>query len=289
MGDQRDILRIAVNYYRRGWFVIPAVYMAKRAEVSWIQYRRDKPSLEQVGSWFGDEVNHNLGIICGQVSDGLVVLVFNREEDFAPFFSGEDILTKTPVARSKRGNHVYLKTDQTVTSRIFAGGRFEVKGESTYVVAPPSIHPSGCQYRWLNPEVSDLFFVPNFWEWVTERTRRIGIEIEEPQVEDKLKKHGALRIVPERRRPQWVNEILQGKIPVMQRNVTCFKLACYLFKHYPQQQVVDLLLSWSREHCEQSNDNPFPEKEVLTTIESAYKTVMRRVKNGNKRKTRQDN
>jgi Bifunctional DNA primase/polymerase, N-terminal len=36
------------------------------------------------------------------------------------------------------------------TSRVAPG--IDVKGEGGYVVAPPSVHPDGPQYRWLNDE-----------------------------------------------------------------------------------------------------------------------------------------
>lgn len=148
---QQEALKAALEYYDRGWCVIPLRYGSKRAEVVWRVYREKRPSREQVEQWFGDGKDHNIGIITGHISGGLVVLVFNEEGDFKKFFKGDNILKKTPVVKTPRGYHVYLTTSERVKSHIYGGGRFEIKGEGTYVVAPPSLHPKEVHYYEVNP------------------------------------------------------------------------------------------------------------------------------------------
>jgi len=170
---------------------------------------------------------------------------------------------------SRRGPHVYLKTDGLIKSHIYAGGGFEIKGEGTYVVAPPSLHPSGIQYQWLNPEITEILFVTNVRQWVKERALRIGIKINGALIPQFTSgKH--LFITPERNRPVWVSSALSRTIPAGERNLTCFKLACYLFKHYPREQVVEMVLKWAKEKCKQPPRNLFKEDEVTRTLESAY-------------------
>jgi hypothetical protein len=56
----------------------------------------------------------------------------------------------TPVvATPGNGAHVYAKSKGRVRTRRFTQG--EIRGESSYVVAPPSVHPSGRSYGWLIP------------------------------------------------------------------------------------------------------------------------------------------
>src|SRR4030042_3016959 len=116
MATVQTTLKIATDYYERGFCVIPVHYRDKKSEINWRQYQNQRPNREQIQHWFGDGKNHNIGVICGNVSGGLVVLVFNKEEDFSPFFNGVDILKQTPVAYSKRGAHVYLRTNDQVES-----------------------------------------------------------------------------------------------------------------------------------------------------------------------------
>jgi len=272
-------LKSAFKYHERRFCVIPVKYGGKNAEINWKQFQTEKPGKDQIREWFGDGQKHNLGVVCGKVSGGLVVLVFNRDEDFKPFFNDIDILNQTPVAHSKRGAHVYLRTDDPVDSRIYPGARLEVKSDGTYVVAPPSLHPSGVHYRWLNPNIKEILRISDFNTWLRERALRIGIETVGLQLNTNKPEHARFfRITPERLRPVWVDKALQGIVPVNGRNLTCFKLACYLYQHYPKQDVTDMLFRWAKEKCEQPEDNPFTEKEVTTTIESAYNAVMRRTK-----------
>lgn len=265
---QQKVFEIALGYYDRGWCVIPLIYGSKRAEVAWKQYQRERPTRWQVEQWFCDCEDHNIGVITGKVSDGLVILVFNQKEDFKPFFDGDDILGKTPVAMSRRGPHVYLKTGEAIKSHIYAGGRFEVKGEGTYVVAPPSIHPSGKQYQWLNREITKMLFVSNFKQWVKERDLRIGIEIDsfrKPQ----LIATRRLYITPETTCPRWVKEL----VPKGERNQCAFRVACYFFKHYPRTRAEALVTRWANTFCEDFPDKSFTEEALKATINSAYKTV----------------
>jgi hypothetical protein len=148
---QQKALEAALSYHDRGWAVIPVKYRSKVAEGDWKRYQQERPSREQVEQWFGDGKDHNIGIITGQISGGLVVLVFNDEEDLEKFFEGDNILEKTLVVKTPRGYHVYLMVSEVTQSHIYGGGRFEVKGEGTYVVAPPSMHPKEVQYYEINP------------------------------------------------------------------------------------------------------------------------------------------
>jgi len=149
---QQEVLKAALSYHDQGWAVIPIKHRSKIAEIDWKRYQHERPSREQVEQWFGNGKDRNIGILTGQISGGLVVLVFNEEGDFEKFFMGDNILEKTPVVKTPRGYHVYLTTSERVESHIYGGGRFEVKGEGTYVIAPPSLHPKEVHYYEVNPD-----------------------------------------------------------------------------------------------------------------------------------------
>jgi hypothetical protein len=149
---QQKVLEAALSYHDQGWCVIPIKYRSKEAEIKWQQYQHERPIRQQIKAWFSDGRNHNIGILTGQVSGGLVVLVFNKEGDFKKFFEGDNIVEKTPVIKTSRGYHVYLTASERVQSHIYGGGRFEIKGEGTYVVAPPSLHPKEVHYYEVNPD-----------------------------------------------------------------------------------------------------------------------------------------
>jgi hypothetical protein len=253
-----------------GWCVIPIKYRTKKAGIYWEQYQEKRPSREQVEAWFSDGKDHNIGIITGQVSGGLVVLVFNQEKDFGRFFEGMDILEQTPVVRTPRGYHIYLHVEERVESHIYGKGRFEVKGEGAYVVTPPSMHPSGVEYQWITPSPNKrkvIAGITDFPNWVKDRALRIGINIttQKPRLVSSMRFH----ITPETMRPRYARE----PVPEGERNVRAFKVACYFFKHYRRELAEKRIVRWAHKFCENFPDESFTQKDLEATIESAYKTV----------------
>lgn len=151
---QQQVLKAALDYYDRGSCVIPLKYGSKIASIPWRKYQEERPTREQVEKWFSDGQDHNIGIICGKVSGGLVVLVFNIEADLDTFLKAMPQLEdyKPYIVKTFRGYHLYTLPTEVPVSRIYDGGRFEIKSDGTYVVAPPSLHPEGVNYEWVKPE-----------------------------------------------------------------------------------------------------------------------------------------
>lgn len=147
---QENVLKAALSYHDRGWCAIPIRHKEKAAEIPWRARQEERPEREQVEEWFSDGKNHNIGIVCGKVSGNLVVLVFNEKGDYQPFAKQNPVFGLCDVVETYRGYHIYIHLMMTsVTSHIYAGGRFEIKSDGTYVVAPPSLHPEGVHYKWL--------------------------------------------------------------------------------------------------------------------------------------------
>lgn len=67
--------------------------------------------------------------------------------------TGTTDLGDTPVAKTSRGLHVWYGfeglTEPQRTAKL--GTRLDLKGVGGYVAAPPSVHPSGHVYEWLEP------------------------------------------------------------------------------------------------------------------------------------------
>jgi hypothetical protein len=90
-----DISEFAESYYERGWNLIPLLYGTKQAEARWVQYQKERTTLNDVRGWFSDN-KRNIGLVCGQVSAGLTVLVFNVADDLGLFFQGINIVDLAP-------------------------------------------------------------------------------------------------------------------------------------------------------------------------------------------------
>jgi len=97
----------------------------------------------EVHDWLDRYPNMNLGIITGEAS-GIVVLDVDKPAKLPKGFR----IPATPTVRTSRGWHYYLAIDGPVKSKVLPYG--ELKGEGSYVVAPPSVHPSGRRYEWVD-------------------------------------------------------------------------------------------------------------------------------------------
>jgi hypothetical protein len=114
---------------------------------SWEEYQHRMVKDEELHKWF-DDSKKNIAVICGKVSGNLVVIDFDNL-DILPFLKDIPILQeKTIIVRTGKGLHIYFRVDEKYTqTRKFENLKVDIKGEGGYVVAPPSVHPSGAIYQ----------------------------------------------------------------------------------------------------------------------------------------------
>lgn len=133
-----------------------------------LQTRRASRTLIQI--WDANGLLQNVGIIGGAVSENLVVMDLDGTkacEAFALTFP-ELTDTYTVASGSSSGAHLYFYADALppttrVTSTVY--GNVELRANGCYVVAPPSIHPSGKPYSISNP--APILNVPNMQDVVS--------------------------------------------------------------------------------------------------------------------------
>jgi len=151
-----DLLQAALAYAAGGLSVIP-IAGDKRPVMDWKPYQSQTATPAEITAWFVQRRYPNLGLVCGRISGGLLVLDFDWQaaavyrlwrEQAAP------LSYRLPVVATGKGLHVYLRTGETPGNRKLAVDKdkrplIETRGEGGYVLAPPSRHPSGKQYDWL--------------------------------------------------------------------------------------------------------------------------------------------
>ncbi|MGB4253875.1 MAG: bifunctional DNA primase/polymerase [Minisyncoccales bacterium] len=156
---QKSILATATDYLARGFSVIPISRRSKRPLVKWKRYQATPPTTEQVSQWFRHPVN--LGLVTGY--GGLTVLDFDTVPAYMRWHGwAANSSTATMIAnlgykvRTSRGVHVYVRLNPAPRTKPFRGEGFDVKGTGGYVLAPPSVHPSGAVYKSPNPRAPIL-------------------------------------------------------------------------------------------------------------------------------------
>ena len=153
----------ALDYIERGLAVIPVSPGGKvPATVKGINDWSDNP--EQAMFWWGmgdyagtkgSNPRYNVGVVCGQASRGLLVIDVDvhgdvdGRETLREWETVNGKLPETPCQITGGGGLQYFYR-ATREIRPSANGELgiDVRGDGSYVVMPPSIHPSGEAYEW---------------------------------------------------------------------------------------------------------------------------------------------
>jgi hypothetical protein len=170
-----SMLQAALAYTEHGISVIPSHPQTKRPlwqrlpkvnhptkvgkkKAVWKPFQSQIANPKIIRYWFGDNYP-NVSLVCGQVSGGLVVFDFDYAAAITlpAWLKGIEPALRPlfPISRSGKGYHVYLRVAgrQAATEKVAFNEEGEllidVKAEGGLVQAPPSMHPSGCRYRWL--------------------------------------------------------------------------------------------------------------------------------------------
>lgn len=125
-----------------GWSQIPLI--GKRPALSsWIEFTTRRPTLKELRDWFSaKDCNFNIGIVCGSISAGGLIVVDADTPEDANWWLAEHPASPLMVFTGRGGMHVYYRSDgQQIgnRSRLFSRS-IDLRGEHGYVVAPPSIH-----------------------------------------------------------------------------------------------------------------------------------------------------
>lgn len=171
----RGTLEWAKYYRDAGLSVIPLRPHDKRPACPWKTYQQRLASDEELEGWFSDD-EANIGIVCGAISGGLVVADFDNALNLRSFLDVLPELEEATVRVSTaRGGHIYLITTETIRTFQVEEFGLDIKGEGSYVLAPPSIHPSGKPYEFAN-EATEIMGVAGFLAWLQHSLAVLGFD-----------------------------------------------------------------------------------------------------------------
>jgi predicted P-loop ATPase len=160
-------LLAALSYAKRGWAVL-ACQPRGKAPATKHGFKDATAQNSRIVPMWAANAHANVGIATGRVSGIVVLDVDPRNGGDASLLELERVHGSLPetlgVATGGGGRHLYFAAPKgPVRSGVLADG-LDFKVDGGYVVAPPSIHPDGGQYRWLNdPAKTNLAPCP---EWV---------------------------------------------------------------------------------------------------------------------------
>ncbi|MFC1738565.1 bifunctional DNA primase/polymerase [Planctomycetota bacterium] len=147
--ENKTILQWALEYHKQGWCVIPIKTGTKKPALnSWKKYQTEQPDERLLRKWFSDN-NKSIAVVLGPASNDLVCRDFDTMAEYEQWVKGyPDLAGKLPTVKTSTGMHVYFEADVQGIKHISNG---ELRGKGGYCLLPPSIHPDGPQYEWVNP------------------------------------------------------------------------------------------------------------------------------------------
>jgi hypothetical protein len=172
--SETTILDWALWYCRLGWCVICIPYGTKKARIKWGKYQKSRPDENQLRKWFANE-RRNIAVVLGDVSGGLACRDFDTIDEYEVWATKHPRLSKAlPTVKTANGYHVYF-IGHVEGIRHLAHG--ELRGRGGYCLLPPSVHPDGPLYEWMNPATNENLWkitpeIAGFIVNVTEQTEK---------------------------------------------------------------------------------------------------------------------
>lgn len=245
-------------YNRLGFGVVPLVPRDKRPVIDWMAYQKRVATPEEHALWWpgGASPQRNIGVVTGEISN-LLVLDLDDVASYEAVLTVLPWLAETMTVETGKGFHAYVRPEVPAGATftfLLDGVLNHVKSDGGYVVAPPSIHPSGRVYT-LADESAELMTV-------------------HPKVlVAGLTELGAKMVRPEDRGesqhpPSWIVELLESDCPSGGRNDTLSRLVGWFRNAIVYRKDVTLAIAqlWNEQHCKP----PLPYREVESVVNSIY-------------------
>lgn len=106
----------------------------------------------QIREWWTNCPQANIGIACGAMSGGLLVIDLDVHDDidgcdFLNEFELTDPLPDTMTTRTGSGGmHILYRADREIRPSVNTAIGVDIRCDGSYIVAPPSVHPNGNLY-----------------------------------------------------------------------------------------------------------------------------------------------
>jgi hypothetical protein len=130
-------------YLKSNWNIVPLGERAKRPTDGYDAPQWKRTSVSEKMDFFFKHPNLNVGlVICNHM---MVVDVDTKNSDWLDNQNFQNTLSvSTP-----RGYHFYFRNDAVVTTSTNLVPSIDTRGPKNFIVMPPSIHPTGEPYQWM--------------------------------------------------------------------------------------------------------------------------------------------
>lgn len=267
-----SMVNVALQYRnQREWCPIP-VGRDKKPLGKWAPFQKRQPTNDEIKAGFSRSPQPNIGVVCGAVSN-LVVLDIDGEEGFRSLRDKGLEIPETLSVKTGRGKHYYF-LHPGVPTRNFAKGRssfpllgVDFRGDGGYVVAPPSMHATGVVYEFENDHPPAALPA-----WLREMVVNGGSPSEKKAQPARSASRQAGRRMsrPERLLSQAIERAHEGS-----RNETGLWLACQLRDNDLSETEARSYVQRYAAAVRGRGGHAYTEQEALASLRSAYSQAPR--------------
>ncbi len=241
----------AKRYLELGYHPIACLPREKRTWVEWKKYQTVAPTEKELSGWWGIRPDANVALVFGRGT--FAVDMDGGEAEGLLTEKGITLPGDAPRSKTSNGLHVLLSSDRPIPDCVGLlsdgnGNHIDIRGVG-YIVAPPSIHPSGAMYRWIKPPTGVLPKAPPALLDLITKTKP------EPGMKHETGKN-------------WVADALSSGAADGTRDHTCTRLAGYFIGRGLDVETTKTIL------CETFGRNctpPFPAREISKCVDSINK------------------
>jgi Bifunctional DNA primase/polymerase, N-terminal/Primase C terminal 1 (PriCT-1) len=253
------MIRAALTLAKKGLHVFPCRPRDKRPATA-NGLKDATTDLDLIRQWWRQEQRYNVAVTTGERSGIFVIDIdgLDAECELRKLEAEHGELPATVETITARGRHIYFKWPE-IPVRNSAGKiarGIDVRGEGGYVLAPPSVHPSGRRYHWGVDSAGAFASVP---DWLLDK------------IAERTNGNGA---VP----PTEWRELVAAGVAEGSRDCTIAKIAGYLLRRHVDPIVaLELMQVWNATRCVP----PLPATDIHRIVNSiAGKELKRRLGHG---------
>ncbi|HKB36101.1 MAG TPA: bifunctional DNA primase/polymerase, partial [Gemmataceae bacterium] len=160
-----DIFRVAQDYTRLGFSVVPQLPGAKHPCVKWKPFQERRPTEEEFREWLRRWPNAGLAVVLGPVSNLFAIDVDGPEahEALTARLGREPWAPKVLSGSGKPHRfHLFFRHPDVPTLAKFTPwhNQLEFRGHRGIIILPPSLHKSGNSYRFAPGQSFDDVELP---------------------------------------------------------------------------------------------------------------------------------
>jgi P4 family phage/plasmid primase-like protien len=290
--SENPIKDAAIGYVKEGFSVVRITPGQKRVYGYWSEYQMRLPTEGELNQWFSKPY-YQLGVVCGSVSNNFFGIDFDGEywEKWLQIFLEKfpEILNTRRVRTGSGKPHFWGRCPglSNVIKRLGGRGKvervfqrpdglrgheaIELRMDRCIVMAPPSTHPNGTPYVFVDPDIPiKEFSEEGLWKMVEflregqpegqAVQRRPG---ETPELTDEKQ---------ERLASFYVRCALRQVESGASRNEKGFQLGCNLRDLGLDVEQARPFMEQYREQVPE-RDHPYSSEEAINSLESAYESA----------------